>query len=82
MEIAGETREVIVELRAINARLARRNSPAHMLWSGLVYGIGFFIGSAIVATILIGVFGPTLARIPFVSNAFNQGKALLQQRAQ
>ena len=79
MELGAQEREVLGELRAINARLARQNSLVHMLWSGLVYGIGFFIGSAIVATILIGIFGPLLARIPIVNSAFTAGKGIMQR---
>lgn len=79
MELGSQERDILSELRAINGRLARQNSLVHMLWSGLVYGIGFFIGSAIIATIIIGVFGPIIARIPVVNNAFTAGKSIIQK---
>jgi len=44
---------------------------------GIVYGIGFFIGSAIIATIALGVFGPFFAQIPWVHDSFVTGATLL-----
>src|SRR3569832_69756 len=79
MELGAHEREILSELRTINARLEWQNSLLHMLWSGLVYGIGFVIGSAILATIIIGIFGPIVARIPLVDSAFSQGKSILQR---
>lgn len=79
MELGTHESEILSELRTINARLEWQNSLLHMLWSGLVYGIGFVIGSAILATIIIGIFGPIVAHIPLVNSAFTQGKSFIQK---
>lgn len=50
-----------------------------MLLSGIVYGVGFFIGSAVIATIALGLFGPWVGQIPWVRDAFVTGGALLRQ---
>lgn len=50
----------------------------HTLLRGVVYGIGFFIGSAIVATILLGVVGPYFIDIPWVHDNFIRGTSILR----
>jgi hypothetical protein len=51
-----------------------------MFVSGILYGIGFFVGSAIIATIALGIFGPWFAQIPWVRAAYEAGTALVQSR--
>lgn len=45
---------------------------------GIVYGIGFFVGSAIIATIALGILGPWFGKIPWVHSAFETGVSLLR----
>lgn len=80
MHMASEDQYAIIikELSEANQQLKKQNSLSRMLWVGVVYGIGFFIGSAIIATIALGVFGPYVGQIPWVQNAFVTGKSLLQ----
>jgi hypothetical protein len=75
-----QLQQLIEHLDALNARLARQYSFRHMFVSGVLYGIGFVVGSAIIATVAIGVFGPYFARIPWVRAAYEAGAQLIQQR--
>lgn len=68
---------IIEQLVLLNKQLKRQNSLVRMLFVGIIYGIGFFIGSAIIATIALGIFGPWFAQIPWVRAAFEAGSALL-----
>jgi hypothetical protein len=73
-----EHTKVIELLEKLNAQAARQNSISRMFAVGIVYGIGFFIGSAIIATIALGIFGPWFAEIPWVRAAFTTGVSLLR----
>lgn len=70
--------QIIKNLELLNAQVARQNSIPRMFAVGIVYGIGFFVGSAIIATIALGVFGPWFAQIPWVRSAFETGTSLLR----
>jgi len=59
-------------------KLAQQNTIQRILITGVIYGIGFFLGSAIIATIALGVFGPTIAKIPWVQENFDRGSAILR----
>jgi hypothetical protein len=74
-----QMQQLIEHLDALNARLARQYSFRHMFVSGVLYGVGFVVGSAIIATILLGIFGPYFADIPWVRATFEAGRALMQQ---
>lgn len=50
-----------------------------MFTAGIVYGVGFFVGSAVIATIAFGILGPWVGQIPWVRNAFETGVSLLRQ---
>jgi len=73
-----EHTKIIELLEKLNAQTARQNSISRMFAVGIVYGIGFFIGSAIIATIALGIFGPWFAEIPWVRAAFTTGVSLLR----
>lgn len=73
-----EQQKVIIgNLELLNQQVARQNSLPRMLVVGIVYGIGFFIGSAIIATILFGILGPWFAQFGWVRNAFETGASML-----
>ena len=69
--------KIVEHLDVLNRQVARQNSIPRMFLVGIVYGIGFFVGSAIIATIALGILGPWFAEIPWVRNAFEAGVALL-----
>lgn len=73
-----EHQEIVDHLVEINTQLARQNSLRRMFSIGIVYGIGFFLGSAIIATIALGIFGPWFAQIPWVRDAFVTGAAFVR----
>ena len=68
--------EVITQLEQANIHLAQQNALSHIFFTGIIQGIGFFIGSAIIATVALGIFGPLLAKIPFVHDLFQAGSNL------
>jgi len=70
--------KIIENLELLNRQVARQNSLARMFAVGIIYGIGFFVGSAIIATIALGILGPWFAQISWVRSAFETGAALLR----
>ncbi len=73
-----ETREKIIEqLELLNAKMERQHSFKHILATGIIYGIGFFIGSAILATITLGILSPWLAEIDWLRNIFERGASIV-----
>ncbi|MDO8514161.1 MAG: hypothetical protein Q7S50_01295 [bacterium] len=69
--------KIIEHLDLLNRQMAWQNSFWRMLAIGIVYGIGFFVGSAIIATIALGILGPWFAQIPWVRSAFETGISFL-----
>lgn len=69
--------KVIEHLEAIRREIEQQNSYKHMFGVGIVYGLGFVLGSAILATVIIGVLGPWVAQISWVRNAFQQGSSFI-----
>ncbi len=74
-----QTDKIVENLERLNRQVARQNSIGRMFLVGIVYGIGFFVGSAIIATIALGIFGPWFAEIPWIQNAFQTGTSFLHQ---
>ena len=68
--------KILEQLEVLNERTAKHNSLKSTLVVGMVYGIGFFIGSAILATIALGIFGPWFAEIDWVKENFERGSSL------
>lgn len=71
-------RSIVELLEELNRHLAGQNSLRRMFFVGIIYGIGFFIGSAIIATILLGIFGPWFGQISWIRNSFETGTSLQQ----
>ena len=67
---------VIQELKALNEKLARQGSIKKIFFTGVIYGIGFFVGSAIIATILLGFFGPWVGKNEWVGENYERGSSL------
>ena len=79
MELDNAHAETIVgRLDQVIGQLAKQNSFARMFVVGLCYGIGFAVGSAIIATLVIGVLAPFVAEIPGVREAFGAGVEVLR----
>lgn len=77
MPLGDQDNTIIGNLEKINRQLARQNSFGRMFVVGIVYGVGFFVGSAVIATIAFGILGPWVGQIPWVRNAFETGASLL-----
>lgn len=58
--------QIINQLEGLNEKLARQNSWRHVFAASLVYGVGFVIGSTILASILASAFLPLLQKAPFM----------------
>lgn len=69
-------RSIVELLEELNRHLAGQNSLKRMFFIGIIYGIGFFIGSAIIATILLGLFGPWFGQVSWIRNSFETGTSL------
>ncbi len=78
MDIENKENKVIEQLEALNVKIEKQNSFKRVFVVGVVYGIGFFIGSAIIATIALGIFGPMLAKIDWVRTNFEAGASILR----
>lgn len=70
--------KIIENLERINRQIAKQNSLGRIFFVGIIYGIGFFVGSAIIATIALGILAPWFGQIPWVRNAFEAGITLLR----
>jgi hypothetical protein len=79
MALEDQRDKIIENLELLNSQVARQNSLPRMLLAGVIYGIGFFIGSAIIATIALGILGPWVGQIPWVRSAFETGVSLMHQ---
>lgn len=75
--MGSDRQQSIVELlEELNRHMARQNSLGRMFFTGMIYGIGFFIGSAIIATILLGLFGPWFGQFSWIRESFETGTSL------
>lgn len=71
--------EILGELQKLNATIEYQYSFRRMFWSGVIYGVGFFLGSAVLAVVLLGIFGPYLAGVQWFQRAFQTGHEILHQ---
>lgn len=68
--------KIIEQLELLNKKMTQQNSVRHNFMKGIIYGIGFFIGSVVIATILLGLLSPWFGKIDFVRNTFERGTSL------
>ncbi len=52
--------QIIDQLQGLNDKIARQNDWVHIFATALVYGVGFVIGSTILATIILGFALPAI----------------------
>jgi threonine/homoserine/homoserine lactone efflux protein len=79
MSLEEQRGEIIAELKVLNTAVKTQNSVGHIFMTGVIYGVGFVVGSAILATIAIGIFGPTIADIPWVRDTFKTGADFIRE---
>lgn len=78
MELDNQRDKIIEQLEALNVKLAKQISIKNILFTGVIYGIGFFIGSAIIATIVLGMLGPVFGKIEWVRTNYEAGTSILK----
>lgn len=78
MELDNQRDKIIEQLEALNVKLAKQISIKNILFTGVIYGIGFFIGSAIIATIALGILGPMFGKIEWVKTNYETGTSILK----
>ncbi len=76
METEDQRDKIIIELKALNEKLALQNSVRHIFLTGMIYGVGLFIGSAVIATIAFGTLGPFVGKIDWVKETYERGASL------
>lgn len=80
MNIEEQSDKIIQQLEVLNAGIKRQNSIKQTVRTGILSGIGFFIGSAIIATIALGILGPIFGKISWIGENFERGATILQSR--
>jgi hypothetical protein len=68
--------QILFELKQLNEKTAKHNSFRGTFMTGVIYGIGFFVGSAILATILLGILSPWIGEIDWVRENYERGTSL------
>lgn len=66
------------EVEQLRAQLKHQNSLGRMFVVGIVYGVGFFVGSAILATIAFGIFATWFGGIDWLRVVYEAGSNLLR----
>ena len=81
MESRGKEKqhnEVVRQLEELNLKVAEQNTIKRIFFTGIIYGVGFFIGSAILATIAFGVLSQLFGKIEWVHDNFERGTSLVK----
>lgn len=78
MEPDTQRDKVIDQLEQLNAKLEKQSRATYQLREGILKGIGFFIGSAIIATILLGILGPIFGNITWVRDTYETREEILR----
>lgn len=73
---SAQHEKIIEHLDILNKQVAKQSSLSHMFMVGIVYGVGFVVGSAILATIALGIVAPLFGKIPWVKASFESGSLL------
>jgi hypothetical protein len=77
-EIEEQRDKIIEQLELLNEQMSQQNTTRHFFFKGIIYGFGFFIGSAIFATIILGVLSPWFGKIEWVKDNFDRGASLVK----
>ena len=77
MNMENQRDTIIEQLEKLNKKVSRQNSVGFIFMTGIIYGIGFVVGSVIIATIAIGIFLPYFSDIPWMVTTFQRGASLM-----
>lgn len=75
MDNLQQENEIVAELKGIHAEIAGQRSFRHAFVIGVISGIGFFVGSVIIATIALGLFGPFFSNVQWIHQSYEAGAA-------
>lgn len=76
MDIEKQQDKIVEQLEILNEKMAEQNKVRRIFFTGIIYGVGFFIGSAIIATLAFGVLSPWFGRIDWVRDNFERGASM------
>ncbi len=76
MTTEEEQNKIVEQLEMLNQKMEQQNSIGYIFSRGIIYGIGFFIGSAVIATIAFGVLSPWVGQIQWVKDNFERGASM------
>ena len=76
MNMNDEENKIITQLEMLNEKMTEQNKVRRIFVTGIIYGIGFFVGSAIIATIAFGVLSPWFGKIDWVRDNFERGASI------
>lgn len=76
MDIEKQQDKIIEQLETLNEKMAEQNKVRRIFVTGIIYGVGFFIGSAIIATIAFGILSPWFGKIDWVRDNFERGASM------
>jgi len=76
MDTENQQDKIIEQLETLNEKMAEQNTVKRIFVTGIIYGVGFFIGSAIIATIAFGVLSPWFGKIDWVRDNFERGASM------
>jgi hypothetical protein len=77
-ETNNTLKKILKQLVLLNEKTAKSYSVKTIFMTGVIYGVGFFIGSAILATIALGVLGPWIGQIDWVQEYYERGTSIKQ----
>jgi|GEM_PF-1092107 len=70
--------KILEQLEQLNIAMEKQRKVRYQVREGIIHGIGFFIGSVIIATILLGVLGPIFGKIQWVRDSYQAGEEILR----
>jgi hypothetical protein len=74
--------KILEQLILLNEKTRKHDTTRHIFYTGIIYGFGFFLGSAILATIVLGALSPWFGRIDWIKENFERGESLKQASVQ
>lgn len=79
MDTEIQREKIVVELEALNEKIDRQMSIGRIFGTGVIYGVGFFIGSVIIASIAFSIFAPWVGQIDWIRDNFERGSTALSE---
>lgn len=77
MEPNPQEDKILIELVALNEKIEKQISFKRIFYTGIAYGIGVVLGSAILATIALGILWPFISQITWVGDSYQAGTTIL-----